>query len=328
MPKYVIDSFSPLDPARVKQGGYAGMFRYVAPDNSKTRPKILTPEQAKAIRAQGLDLVVNFEWYEDRAFEGYGAGVTDARTADAVADRCGYPRTCAIYYSVDVGVPASKVGAVLEYFRGVRDASKRPVGYYGGTIAGHPVLDHGYATFLWQANAGSWSGFGSYAAMRRADSKRAHVAQHVHADTPLHIPGIADTQFDPNTVLQADYGQWGSGVVIKPPEEEEPVYLIRIKTGEVNAGATDITDGKTKRHIASPTDLDLLVWNRAVNGEKPFVTIEVTKAQYDSIPNEATGTAKAAVIDYDKLATAIGAKLGTDAIATAVADQLAARLKA
>lgn len=205
MTDYVYDAFSYLDPARARSGGYGAAMRYLAPVNNATRPKILTPGQAYATHAAGLALGLNWEWYEDRPLGGFSAGASDAMEANRQASALGAPRLAAIYYSVDRGFTWSQVA---DYFRGIHSVGGRPAGIYGGTTVGHPCLDEGLAVYFWQANAASWSGFSSWDAMFANRSPRASLIQHVHNRTPLHIPGYADTAFDPNTVLKPAWGQW------------------------------------------------------------------------------------------------------------------------
>jgi hypothetical protein len=259
---YTTDSFSPLDPELVKAAGYTGMFRYVAPTNDKTRPKIITRAQTDAIRRAGLDLTLNFEWFEGRPLDGSGAGQIDAHTADAVADAVGYPRQCAIYYSVDFGVTQGQISTVLDYFQGVNTATKRPVGIYAGTTVAHPVMRADLARFFWQANAASWSGFSgttAYRQMKASPSPLASLIQHIHADTPLHIPNH-DTQFDPNTILKPNYGQWA----IHPQllEEDEMFRIIR---GE-QAPQFWLTNWLEKRHVESPQEADAIIKAGITNG--------------------------------------------------------------
>lgn len=205
---YVIDyAFARPNLAAVRAAGYTGVLRYVCPDNVASHGKLISKAEADAIRAAGLDLTLNFEWYETRPTKGYAAGLADAQVADAQADAVGYPLGCAIYYSVDFG---ATWGAVSDYFHGVKAASRRPIGVYGGIPIIRAAIDSGLARFGWVTNAASWSGLSSWSAVAsaaKADPTHCHLLQHLHSNTPLHVAGSADTDFDPNTVLSASYGQ-------------------------------------------------------------------------------------------------------------------------
>lgn len=309
MAKYVIDSFSPLDPAAVKRAGYQGQFRYVAPDNPKTRPKIITLPQAIQIRNQGLDLVLNFEWYETRPLDGFLAGQQDAITANVVAKNVGYPTTAAIYFSVDFGPTAAQLPKILDYFRGVNTMSKHPVGIYSGTLAGHPVLDAGLAKFFWQANAASWSGT-TYSKMKANPSPRAHVRQHIHADTPMPIPPYHNDQFDPNTVLKADYGQWGSNVTPEPEKGMPDMFMLRNKVD----GGIFVVGPYGKRHINDMDEVNIYTLGMAWAGATGATPIDVEPKFLDTIPDYVVPTGGSTPINLDVLARK-------------VADELAARLK-
>lgn len=208
MTEHAIDySWARPAPGAIRAAGYTGVLRYVSrPDNNG---KNITANELRSLRAAGLAVTLNFEQYERRPLEGFTAGVQDAISADVLADKVGYPATAAIYYSVDFGTTYS---AVREYFRGVHSASRRAVGVYGGLPIIRGAEADGFARYGWVTNAASWSGYSSWTALAnevRAHPAGLHLLQHLHSNTPLHVSGVADDQFDPNTVLNPSYGQWG-----------------------------------------------------------------------------------------------------------------------
>jgi hypothetical protein len=175
-------------------------------------------------------VTLNFEWYERRPLEGFAAGVADAQVADTLADQAGYPRDCAIYYSVDFGATWPQVS---EYFRGVHSTSRRPVGVYGGVGIIQAAQAAGWATYGWVTNAASWSGFKSWSAVRDYATSHPgfHLLQHLHSNTPLHISGVSDDAFDPNTVVATNYGQWSAhGQKETLFVDEKDLALLRAET--------------------------------------------------------------------------------------------------
>lgn len=263
MTEYAIDyAFARPVPEDIKAAGYTGVLRYLAPVNNATRGKLATKTEVDALRRAGLDVTLNFEWYETRPTKGYQAGVDDARVANEQAAAIGYPLTCAIYFSVDFG---ASWPAVREYFRGVAMASKYPVGVYGGlTIIAAAFSEH-MARFGWVTNAASWSGQSRWSALEPlARAYGCHLLQHLHSNTPFHVRGVPDAAFDPNTILVADYGQWRAHPVppVDPAPEEEDVsasfwhggFRHRVWEAEHDDPDHDVDKGDVLHLYGPPTD--------------------------------------------------------------------------
>lgn len=282
---YVIDyAFARPEPQRIKDAGYTGVLRYVCPINSSTRPKVITASEMVSLRGHGLDVTLNFEWYERRPLEGFAAGVADAQVADTLADQAGYPRDCAIYYSVDFGATWPQVS---EYFRGVHSTSRRPVGVYGGVGIIQAAQAAGWATYGWVTNAASWSGFPNWTAVKTYALSHPgfHLLQHLHTNTPFHIPGVDDTAFDPNTVVAPNYGQWS-------------------------------VHGQEENLFVNESDLDLL----RAESNRVIGTLQ-SNMKGEWIPAIVAGVTAA-------VAKASGKTVDPNAVATAVAAELAKRLEA
>lgn len=210
----VLDAFGPLPTQQVKASGASGVMRYLAPHNHLTEPKIATLAQVQEERYAGLDVGLNWEWYETRPLNGYAAGQQDALLADQQADGLGYPLASAIYYSVDTG---ASWGQVEGYFRGIHDVSRRPVGLYGGVGLWVAARDRGLAQYGWITNAASWSGLSRWTQVRdAAHASGAHLLQHLH-DATFQVPGVPGSQYDANDVLQPNWGQWSAGGTVPAP---------------------------------------------------------------------------------------------------------------
>lgn len=188
-------------PLAIKQAGMDFAARYLSRDPSKD----LTPQEAKALAGQGIDIVVVWETVATRANQGYDAGRRDAQAAQAKAVACGAPAKPVIYFAVDFdtnGHPEQ----VLAYFRGVNSVMGGPgrVGVYGGievvnyltsaerspdgrTLIHEKLCAYGWQTIAW--SGGRWS-------------DRAQLRQTV---VGTNFAGI---DCDLNEARAADFGQW------------------------------------------------------------------------------------------------------------------------
>ena len=302
MVTHAIDyAFARPAPAAIKAAGYTGVLRYVCPINDQTKGKVISGPEMAALRAAGLDVTLNFEWYETRPTKGYQAGIDDAHVADAQADALGYPVGCAIYYSVDFG---ATWGAVSEYFRGVHTASKRPVGVYGGIPIIRAAQDAGYARFGWVTNAASWSGMASWSVVASAvgDSNRYHLLQHLHSNTPAPVAGVSNDAFDPNTVLNQSYGQWsisgGTFMSALTDAEQRQMFNAIIEMDHnlmQGIGHSLVNDAIAEAKAAHQSAAEDLVVDKA---------IQATLAKLSP--------AASATIDKDALAAAVVAKMAAN----------------
>jgi hypothetical protein len=186
-------SFSRPNLAQVKRDGAAGVIRYICPDTPNTHGKLLTAGERDQILAAGLDLTLNFEWYEGRCNEGGSAGASDGATALTTAKALGYPQGKTIYYSHDTG--AYNWPAIDAYFRSVRAAHG---GYYKvGAYGSYDLVTHLHAAGLidkgWQTLA--WSG-----------GRRDPWAV-IYQNGQQRYGGAADV----NEVTSTDIGSWLDG---------------------------------------------------------------------------------------------------------------------
>lgn len=176
-------------PHDMKKNGVKGVVRYLSEPVPATSWKRITASEKNAILNAGLDLILNWEWYEGRMLEGYNAGLHDGKAAMAQAKELGYPKGASIYFSHDTS--ANNDSAVLNYMRGVRDAMG---GYYAPDIySGIHVVDMvmkaGLAKYGWQTVAWSNGNVGS-----------AHLYQN---GKQWYSRGA-----DENVVLHATHGSW------------------------------------------------------------------------------------------------------------------------
>lgn len=211
-PQAVDFSFARPNPADLAAAGYLGALRYLAP---LPNAKVITGDEIASLHAN--DLAVGFVWESgaSRSGQGQDAGTADATTANVQADSLGVPDTVTLYFAVDFDADPITIDP---YFRGVKGASKRPVGVYGSFRVVEHLLDAGLVVKAWQTAA--WS--------HGQHSARAVLFQ--RADPAANPPPGCDV----NDILQDDWGQWpANGGTVFTPEQEQLL---------INA-ATRVTEG-------------------------------------------------------------------------------------
>ena len=153
------DTLTPTSASALKSSGMAAVGRYLG---FKTRhwSKSISPDEAKVIHDAGLSLVLI--WESNPTFAGYfsyGGGVYDAQVAAEEADWLGADEGTAIYFTVDYDAQSGDMGAIVEYFRGIREAmrGRYAIGVYGSYAVMQALKSSAYAPDkYWQTYA--WSG--------------------------------------------------------------------------------------------------------------------------------------------------------------------------
>lgn len=146
-------SFARPSLAELKGKGVVGVFRYLAPLPNK---KVIDTTERDLILNSGLDLVLNWEWYEGRCNEGAGAGRADGIEAVRQAKALAYPTGRCIYFSHDTG--ANDWQAVEAYFTAARQvvvAAGYTIGAYGSYSVIQFLHQKGLIDYGWQTRA--WS---------------------------------------------------------------------------------------------------------------------------------------------------------------------------
>ena len=171
----------------------AFVCRYLSAVNALTKQKLLSLDEAKTLSGAGLAIVSNYEWYADRALEGFASGVADAQIAAAQHTACGGPADRPIYFSVDFDATPAQLPTVGSYFKGVAsviDLSRTAA--YGPYEVIKYLFDNHLISWGWQTYA--WSG-GQW-------EPRAHIQQYNNGVT------LAGLSVDYNRSMQSDFGQW------------------------------------------------------------------------------------------------------------------------
>ncbi|MEU0539479.1 DUF1906 domain-containing protein [Nocardia sp. NPDC005978] len=177
----------------IRAAGFDFVVRYLSSGGPSLPGKLLTPAEAEDLRAHGVSIVSNWETTAARMLDGYGAGVTDARTALAQVLRCGGRPDRPIYFSADFDATPQQQGAINAYLEGAATVlGGANVGIYGGYWPVTRALDAGVADWAWQTVA--WSG-----------SNREPRAQLLQTGEQVYVNGV---QCDVNETDRIDFGQW------------------------------------------------------------------------------------------------------------------------
>lgn len=185
-------------PAALKAAGHSFVCRYVSTSGND---KNLRAEEARILRAAGLDILVVFERDATRPLGGAAAGRADGASARAQADQLGAPARSAIYAAVDFDPQPGQMGAVLNYLDAFAVAVRpHPAGVYGGyrVIAAAETR----VPYLWQA--GAWSTWTNPATGKREYHLHPSANLRQHAGT-VTVDGVA---CDLNTALKPAIGGW------------------------------------------------------------------------------------------------------------------------
>ncbi|MFH5206795.1 DUF1906 domain-containing protein [Antrihabitans spumae] len=179
--------------AAIRAAGYDFVVRYLSDGGPSLPGKLLTPNEAADLRANGVSIVSNWETTANRMLDGYGAGVYDSNLARAQVLRCGGRADRPIYFSVDFDATPGEQVPIDNYLRGAASVlGPENIGIYGGYWPVSRALDNGTARWSWQT--GAWSG--SNVETRRNMHQRIGT---------VYVGGVA---CDVNEAFTADFGQW------------------------------------------------------------------------------------------------------------------------
>lgn len=294
-------------PAALAAAGYRFACRYLSYD---TTGKNLTLYEAKALAAQGVSVVANWEWGAADATTGSATGATHARVALRQAANCGMPAGRPVYYSVDVDVPAS---AVTDYFRGVNSVHGGPatVGAYGSSAVIEGLRAAGLIAWEWRTMSTGWAG--------GANAPHANIVQ----TGSTHVAGLG---IDVNQALTADYGQWTPGSTSTGDSDMTPEEHAML--ADVQARVNAIETLPQNRQNALAWHLNAISQGRDVwaNQDVPNGLPQI-KAAIDALSAKVGGLAQPAV-DAKALAAALAPLLTSGATAEQVASAVVAHLAA
>jgi len=200
----IIDTSTPvtghLD--RLKAAGVECVARYISVP--PVRPgKCVTPDEAHAIAAAGLKLLLIYE-HHGGAHDLPGdinatTGKRDGLFARNYAPLVGAPPGAAIIFAIDTDVTPHQIhGFVLPYLEAADEAlgSSYRMGVYGNGAVCEAAQAAGLVNFTMLAQSKGWARYHEYLA-----SGKATIVQGMET----HIAGLS---VDPNTASVADFGQF------------------------------------------------------------------------------------------------------------------------
>jgi len=199
--------------AQLAAAGKVFACRYGGPGGAW---KHLTLAEAQALSRAGVSIVANAEGSATGLINGFPAGASWAREAEAHFLACGMPPDRPIYFSVDFDTTSgdwAKLDAAMDGAASV--IGRERVGVYGEFSIIEHFASNGKARWFWQTLA--WSG--------SKWSRHNHIEQY-HNDVPL-----AGIRLDLNRAYGKDFGQWMIGADDMTPDQAaklEALYQIFI----------------------------------------------------------------------------------------------------
>lgn len=190
----------------IKDAGYTFAVRYLSEGGPGLPGKLLTPQEADDLRANGVGIAVVWETVAGRMLAGWQAGADDARRAETQIARCDGPTDRPVYFACDFDAAPGQQQPIDDYLRGAASViGTERVGIYGGYWPLKRARESGVARWFWQT--GAWSG------SNRIDG---HLYQRIGS---VDVAGVA---CDVNEALADDYGQWDHPAQAPAPLEPAP----------------------------------------------------------------------------------------------------------
>jgi hypothetical protein len=253
MPSHVGDKwvdFSGYRPTveELRARNVKGVSRYLSALNANGEPrpqvqwKVATRAECQRYLEGGIDVILNYEWYEGRMLEGAPAGKQDGAWAKLQAAEIGYPKGASIYFSHDTGeINLPAISAYLDACQDVIGSDYR-VDMYAGRFVYEPMKEKELIRYGWQAVASSWSGgaVGNAAMLQTA----------------------VGAQMDDNKVQAAPFGSWrqtssghGTDAVDLVPLDTVQVRMPELRLG-VRHPAVVIAKAILRHKFGQPVALD------------------------------------------------------------------------
>ncbi|MDP4086188.1 MAG: LysM peptidoglycan-binding domain-containing protein [Bacillota bacterium] len=157
--------------------------------------KTMSRAEAQSIINAGLKIVSIWETNPtNAAFFTKEKGISDSKEASTYAKSIGQPEGSAIYFTVDYDAQPGDIGAILDYFTGVREGLDKnyKVGVYGSYSVVESLHTSNSADFYWQTS--SWS--------------RSNIAAFIQILQYQYNVTLAGVQVDYDH-FTTDAGSWG-----------------------------------------------------------------------------------------------------------------------
>lgn len=197
--------------AQLKAAGKQFACRYLTGTTDPATPttsKNLTPAEAKALRAGGIDIVSNVETSAGFLLDGYSATAKVAERCWRQHKWCGGPDNRPLYFSLDIDATLDQYKVALQGLKGAGSAiGWGNVGLYGGLF---PIeWAHGDGVkWLWQSLGWAYGG---------GTSKHALIRQYDNGVT------LGSGTVDLDRAFVADFGQWSKEADMPLTDADIPV---------------------------------------------------------------------------------------------------------
>lgn len=193
----------------LKNNGKKFVCRYIGNFGGKSASKT----ELANYRANGINIVLNYEGGGRELLNGYNYGITLGKTADASVRALGFPGAV-IYFSVDFDAQPWQQAAINATLDGIASViGRNRVGIYGGYYLIKRVADAGKASFFWQTLAWSWG----------------HVDPRVHLYQWSVNRKLDGSDVDFTRALKTYYGQVGGA----PSPAGQPTVTPKPEIGRV-----------------------------------------------------------------------------------------------
>ena len=188
-------SFARPNLATLKQAGYQGVMRYLAPLPNQ---KVVTVGEANAIRSAGLGLGLVWESVNGRALSGATGGLSDGTEALRQAAALGFPADRPIYFVAEdpARVALGAWPTIEAYFLGLMQGGVplSRIGAYGSQLLVEHLVTIHLASWGWQVEG--WS------------SGISGACQLYQRLKPTLVGGAVGLELDEDAVLSSDWGGW------------------------------------------------------------------------------------------------------------------------
>lgn len=257
-----------IEPEAIRAAGFAGVIGYFSDRRAEWMlAKPLTRDYCDRLRAEGLEIVTNFQYAKGGNATsdwrgGFAAGVRNAERALELHFAAGGPGYRPLYCSIDSAPTLHMWNTlVVEYVRGWASVvGLEWTGIYANADTIDNAIQDGVATWFWQHNN-----------LGYPVAHPHHPAAHIH-QIRIDSDMVAGIGVDINVTLKDDYGQWsksaapvdpsrpGTGVVVvNRPEFEEIDYYgdsnssrhgARVRNGLGHTQEGGAPDGSGAQNLA------------------------------------------------------------------------------
>lgn len=183
------------DLATLYSEGYRFVARYLS-WGVYPQGKVLTSDEATAIHAHGLDIVLVWEFDARDAMGGFISGQVMANEAERQRKDLGAPADVVIYFAVDFDATAAELATVERFFHGVAEVLPlERIGVYAGIrtvtyLADRQLVGHAWQTYAWSLS--KWAPFAQLRQVRNGVT-------------------VAGADCDLDESLTDHFGQWRAG---------------------------------------------------------------------------------------------------------------------